>query len=119
MSVNERILEILKSNKNLSQKVLAASIDVAPSTVNNWLKLGRSIPSEYIIPISEFLGVDVYFLLSGRNMVSELSKEDAEWISLIHKLPEETRRDLLGYLRFSSKLSAIQESTEEPLKKAK
>lgn len=83
----------------MTQKQLATEIGVAASTVNNWLKLGRSIPAEYIIPISEFL-------LSGNHQIqntSLISNEDLKWLELIHQLPPEAqyefRGELKGYLK--------------------
>ena len=104
MTINERIVEALKTGKGTTQKGLAASIGVSTSTVNNWLKLGRSIPAEYIIPISEFLNMSSYYLLTGRaNPSLDIPKEDAEWLSLIHQLPPEAqiefRGELKGYLK--------------------
>lgn len=64
MNIAENINMILKQ-ENLQQKELAVYLGIAPSTLNGWLKLGRSIPSEYLIRISEFLGVSVEYLLNG------------------------------------------------------
>ena len=50
----------------LTQKELSTYISVAPSTLNNWIQLGRSIPSEYIIPICEFFDVSLEYLLTGK-----------------------------------------------------
>jgi transcriptional regulator with XRE-family HTH domain len=120
MSINERISEILKSNKNLTQKDLANSINVAASTVNNWLKLGRSIPTEYAIPISEFLGVDVYFLLTGDNISYNLSQEDKEWLALIHKLPVEAQYEFRGEIKgYLKRLNEEAEEDEAPMRQAK
>lgn len=66
MNIAENINIILKK-ENLQQKELAIYLGIAPSTLNGWLKLGRSIPSEYLIRISEFLGVSVEYLLNGTN----------------------------------------------------
>ena len=60
-----RIKETLSEN-NIQQKSLCSAIGVAPSTFNSWLKLNRSIPAEFVIPICEFLNIDVYWLLTGQ-----------------------------------------------------
>lgn len=110
ITINERITEILYSNKNLTQKNLAISIGIAASTVNNWLKLGRSIPAEFIIPISEFLGVGCEYLLTGKKSAKTLLNDtDAEWLSLIHQLPREAqiefRGEIKGYLKHLNETS--------------
>lgn len=68
--------------------------------------MGRSIPAEYIILISEFLRVDCEFLLSGNHQIqntSLISNEDLKWLELIHQLPPEAqyefRGELKGYLK--------------------
>lgn len=106
MTINERISEILSSHNELTQKKLAQTIGVATSTINNWLKLGRSIPAEYIIPISEFLEVSCEFLLTGNNITAPkilYSESDMKWLSLIHQLPPEAqyefRGEIKGYLK--------------------
>lgn len=104
MTINERISEILNSKKEFTQKNMANKIGVATSTVNNWLKLGRSIPSEFIIPISEFLDISCEYLLTGKEkQPSVVSADDAEWLSLIHQLPIEAqyefRGEIKGYLK--------------------
>lgn len=104
MTINDRILEILNLKKGATQKNMASSIGVATSTVNNWLKLGRSIPSEFIIPISEFLNVSCNYLLTGEEKnIAGICAEDIEWLNLIHQLPVEAqyefRGEIKGYLK--------------------
>lgn len=72
-----RIKETLEKG-NVQQKSLCAAIGVAASTLNTWLKLNRSIPAEYLIPICEFLKIDIYWLLMGednREKISPVTKE--------------------------------------------
>lgn len=104
MTINDRIIQLIKSNKSFSQKNLSNYIGVSTSTVNNWLKLGRTIPAELIIPISEFFKVTCEYLLTGKETDQNfISIEDKEWLTLIHKLPPnaqlEFRGELKGYLK--------------------
>ena len=69
MNINQRIQELI-CNSNVSQKALSSAISVPTSTLNNWIKLGRSIPSEYIIPICEFFDISVDYLLTGKEKSS-------------------------------------------------
>lgn len=64
MGFTERV-SILLREKGLNQNKLAESIGVSTSTLNNWLKHGRDIPSDHAIPICEFLGVSLRFGLTG------------------------------------------------------
>lgn len=121
MTINERISEILTSHKELTQKNMAYSIGVASSTVNNWLKLGRSIPSEFIIPISEYLGIDSHYLLTGIPLINNTystNSEDDEWLSLIHQLPTEAQHEFRGEIKgYLKRLNEESVAADPPLKK--
>ena len=106
MTINERIIEILKK-KRIQQKDLAISIGVSPSTLNNWLKLNRSIPSEFSIPISEFLNVDIYWLLTGNDKMykqqpdampaeKDLSESEKLLLENYRDMNEEKKEQLIG-----------------------
>lgn len=85
MHISQNLKSILES-KNVKQKALSQYLGVATSTINNWLKLNRSIPAEYIIPICEFLDVTPYLLLTNKESSSKdkLSKDEQEML-LIYK----------------------------------
>lgn len=105
----------------MTQKQLAKVIGVATSTVNNWLKLGRSIPAEYIIPISEFLEVDCEFLLSGKHQAkpqSTISNDDLKWLELIHQLPIEIQYEFRGEIKgYLKRLNEESVAADESLQK--
>lgn len=112
--VNERIAELIKSNKSLTQKDMASFIGVPASTVNNWLKLGRSIPIEYTIPISEFLGVTCEFLLTGKEeRLHSTPTADQAWLDLIHALPEDAQNDFRGAMRLYIELHGAAETVQK------
>lgn len=105
MNINQRVQGLLDNSK-LTQKELSKYISVASSTLNNWIKLGRSIPSEYIIPICEFFGVTVDYLLTGnensQNIKPEIKAEQAisdtskELLEVFESLPMRERVKLLN-----------------------
>lgn len=64
MEINDRI-QLTLSDKGITQKALAGKIGVSASTMNNWIKLKRDIPAQYIIPICEFLNISLEYLLTG------------------------------------------------------
>lgn len=80
MEISQRVQELLSHSK-LTQKELSAYISVAPSTLNNWIKLGRSIPAEYIISICEFLNVSSEYLLTGKETEIKFTEEENQLIS--------------------------------------
>lgn len=68
--INDRIMSVL-ADKRIRQKDLCNAINIPASTLNTWLKQGRSIPSEFLIPICEFLEISVNWLLIGENEISK------------------------------------------------
>jgi len=98
MTINERILQNIQL-RHTTQKDLAEHLGIGASTLNNWLKLGRSIPAEYIIPICEFLEVTIEYLLSGENKTSEYRIKDKDLSRLLenyNNLTEHAKDKLLG-----------------------
>lgn len=121
MTINERICEIIKLNKKFTQKGMADSIGIASSTVNNWLKSGRAIPAEYVVPIADYLNVSYEYLLTGKNSKIAFSKDDEIWLSLIHQLPDDAQAEFRGEIKGYLKRMRIEESVaaDPPLKQAK
>lgn len=97
MNINQRILDVL-SQKGATQKDMCSALGIAPSTLNNWLKLNRSIPSEFLIPICEFLNVEVSWLLTGegemRKEASAPAEEPAQKLSMDEKILLNNYRDM-------------------------
>lgn len=102
MTVNERVSSVLKSKK-ATQRDLAAEIGVSTSTLNNWLKLGRDIPAQYIVPICEFLSTSPAYLLTGEETKKApapgISENGREMLELYEKLPEREQLLLIGRLQ--------------------
>jgi len=82
---------------------MAEAIGVSASTLNNWLKLGRDIPADKIIPISEYLDVSPEYLLTGReSMQSKSQSTDSDYerlYSYFERLPERQKGELIGYAK--------------------
>jgi len=118
MTINEKISSLLEK-KNYKQKELSTHIGVSTSTLNNWLKLGRSIPSEYIIPICEFFGAEPSWLLSNNDKISfykivdkKENKSELETLLLnnFNEMNYEEKRKLLS---MSFKLLEEEEEVKE------
>lgn len=82
MSVSERILELLSSDKKYSQKELAKHIGVAPSTLSNWLLKNRDIPPAKLVPICEYFGVPIGYLLGVEKDDEEQAKSPNEKLAI-------------------------------------
>lgn len=97
MSISQNVKGLL-AQKKLTQKDLSVFLGVGSSTVNNWIKLDRSIPSEYIIPICEFIGITPYLLLTGKEEPPSagLSDDEAELLKYFNQLPEKEKIRLVS-----------------------
>ena len=77
MTISQRMFKLM-DDKRLTQRELSKKLDIAQSTISSWKNNNTSPPPEMLISISEFLGVTVDFLLSGRE--SETSERVSERI---------------------------------------
>lgn len=65
MTISARLAKLI-TDKGIRQKDIAEVCNVRPSTVNTWLKTNSdSIPSAYIMPISQLLSISPIELLGG------------------------------------------------------
>lgn len=112
MNISQNLQSIIRQHK-LTQKELAENLGVPKSTVNNWIKLNRSIPAEQIIPICEFLGVSPYYLLTGEEPkhTNHLSKDQQELLDKYEKLTEREQGRILG--RIDQMLETIEKDTSK------
>lgn len=87
MNISQNLSHIIKEKK-ITQKALSKQLGVPTSTINNWIKLNRSIPSEFIIPICEFLDITPYLLLTGENVSSKsvLGPDEQELLDIYSSL---------------------------------
>ena len=87
MNISQNLSHIIKEKK-ITQKALSKQLGVPTSTINNWIKLNRSIPSEFIIPICEFLDITPYLLLTGENVSSKsvLDPDEQELLDIYNSL---------------------------------
>lgn len=102
MTVNEQVSSVLKAHK-ATQRDLVAAIGVSTSTLNNWLKLGRDIPGQHIIPICEFFDISPSFLLTGQETkkapAPELSVNERDMLKYFKQLTEREQAILIGEAR--------------------
>lgn len=60
--MNQALIE-----KHIQKKTLADKIGVPATTLNSWINRGGDIPSSYIVPAAEALGVHPLWLLMGED----------------------------------------------------
>lgn len=94
-NITERIKNVIKTNEALNQKDLSSYLKKAPSTISQWLTQNRDIPAEYIIPICEYLGCSVNWLLTGTNHATDASSTEQKLLSLYRQADERGKRNIM------------------------
>ena len=75
MSIGERLYN-LRKERNLSQEDLANELGVSRQTISKW-ETGESSPDfDKIIPICDFFGITSDELISGKQNIVEVAKEN-------------------------------------------
>lgn len=98
MNISQKVQDELKKH-NLTQKELSNHLSIATSTINNWIKLNRSIPAEYIIPICEFLNITPYYLLTGKEKEEFENIPEQELLESYRKLSDFEKGEVLGDIK--------------------
>ena len=101
MDICQNLNNILKERK-ITQKELCQHISIAESKLSYWLTKSKSIPSEYIIPICEYLSVSPSFLLTGQERDLKnyiiISKEEIELIEKYRSLSDDGKTKVEDYM---------------------
>ena len=104
MSIGERILEALKLSGK-TQADLARHLSTKPSTLTGWVKNGNIPSAAVIVPICEFTGVSVYYLLGKadcptpkENDVLPIASDELALIQKLRSLPKEKRKAIEALL---------------------
>lgn len=98
MNISQKVQDELKKH-NLTQKELSNHLSIATSTINNWIKLNRSIPAEYIIPICKFLDITPYYLLTGKEKEEFENIPEQELLESYRKLSDFEKGEVLGDIK--------------------
>ncbi len=117
MNISQNLSHIIKEKK-ITQKALSKQLGVPTSTINNWIKLNRSIPSEFIIPICEFLDITPYLLLTGENVSSKsvLDPDEQELLDIYNSLSPKSQGRLRERAEVLAELETpvVKEPEQEP-----
>lgn len=105
MSLLDRI-KLLAKQTNTNLKKLEISAGFGNGTIRRW---DNSPPSaDKLLKVANLLNTSMDYLMTGqKNKSPSISGEDAEWISLIHRLPEKKQ------IEFKSKIEGYLECYEE------
>ena len=116
MDICQNLNSILKERK-ITQKELCQQIGITESKLSYWLTKGKSIPSEYIVPICKYLNISPIFLLTGQESDSKnqitLSKEEIEFIKEYRYLSDKSQSEIRNTLNHLYEIEKRMETTKE------
>ena len=116
MDICQNLNGILKERK-ITQKGLCQQIGITESKLSYWLTKGKSIPSEYIVPICKYLNISPIFLLTGQESDSKnqitLSKEEIEFIKEYRYLSNKSKSEIRNTLNHLYEIEKRMETTKE------
>ena len=116
MDICQNLNNILKERK-ITQKELCQQISIAESKLSYWLTKSKSIPSEYIIPICNYLNISLSVLLTGQEGDSKnqitLSKEEIEFIKEYRYLSNKSKSEIRNTLNHLYEIEKRMETTKE------
>lgn len=102
MKICERMFALL-DEKGLSASGLSKALGVGTNQTTNWKQRNTDPPAKYIVPICEYLGCSVEYLLTGQETekapVPGISENGREMLELYERLPERDQLLLLGRLQ--------------------
>lgn len=116
----ERIFALIE-HSGLSDAALCHELSLGNGIIGKW-RSGKQKPSlDAVIKIANYFNVSIDYLVTGTDNSSyPLSKEDLDWMKLIHQLPAEKqtefRGELIGYLKALKDLKGIQISLPQTTK---
>lgn len=91
--------------KDLKAVDLASALGINKSVISNWKSRSTNPPSELIVPICEFIGIDVLYLLTGtqmqpqRNTSEPLAEIEQDIIGMFRQLEDTEKEDILDYTK--------------------
>ena len=116
MDICQNLNSILKKRK-ITQKGLCQQVGITESKLSYWLTKGKSIPSEYIVPICEYLNISPIFLLIGQEIDSKnqvtLSKEEIEFIKEYRYLSDKSKSEIRNTLNHLYDIEKRMETSKE------
>lgn len=101
MTICERMFRII-DERGIKDVELSRYLKKTNSTISNWRVRGSNPPSELIIPICEFLGISIHYLLTGEE-APDLPEEEQELLKAFRSANETTQDNIRMILRLPEK----------------
>lgn len=80
--------------QNISQVDIGNLVHKSKGTVNSWIKRDTIPPADYALKIADFLGEDLRYLLTGKQLKDEYYYENKELKPVIDLLSNENRETI-------------------------
>lgn len=109
----------LASQRGLSIKALEETVGLGNGTIRRW---DTNYPSvDKLQKVANFLNVSIDFLITGTKDDSlAISKDDQEWLALIHQLPPEAQYEFRGEIKgYLKRLSEESVAADKNIRQAK
>ena len=108
----KRILELFDQS-GLSDSTLCKELSFGNGTIGKWRNNKQKPSLDAVIKIADYFNVSIDYIVYGTNTSDKnfkLSLDDAEFLTLIHRLPSnkqhEFKGELKGYLKALQELSS-------------
>lgn len=105
MTISERLFEFM-DQKQVTPYSLCQKLGIGTSTVNNWKSRNTDPPAKLLVPICEYLGCSVEYLLTGqepqvtkKEPTQEMSLDELEMLELFRALPYKEQQRAIGRLQ--------------------
>lgn len=97
MKIIDRIFNTMEL-KNIKNVDLANKLNISKSVISSWKSRNNNPPAEMIEQIADFLNVSPTFLLTGKEIISDLSKEEIEILKKYNLLTERNKGKVENYI---------------------
>lgn len=92
MEIIERMFLVMQEKKIKSVE-LAELLGIHKGVISKWKSRNTNPPSEFIVPICEFLNVSIDFLLTGEEKKNEeVSQEEINLVRMLRELNPEVQQ---------------------------
>lgn len=105
MTINERMFAVM-AEKGIKDIQLCKHLNKATSVVSNWKTRKNDPPAEYLIPICEFLGISLQYLLTGEESPG-MTREDQKLIAAFRSADPGTQSSIRKLLDIPEKEKSL------------
>ncbi len=106
MTFGEKLLELL-DERDITQKKFAAILNIAPTTLNGYIKSSRQPDFELVKNIASILEVSTDYLLDYKGNGVNLSSEELSAVLKLRTLSEEQRKIIFKLIDISAERSDV------------